>query len=164
MNTLFQEKQHTLRSPCKRCAGTLGSITTSNGQDVVRCASCDTYQYNAPKVETGREARTVSTIHEGIKTKQRARVLLRANHVCEICNQRKPLHVGHILSVKKGLSQGLTEVQLNSDENLAAMCDECNLGIGDQALPMWLCIGLLRARLRNDGNDVIPPEDVAKGN
>lgn len=149
--------EHPLRSPCKRCGGTDGVIRPKGGQDIVRCVTCDTYQYCAPKVETGREVRSVSTVHEAISTKLRARIILRDNGSCALCHATdKPLHVGHLVSVKKGLSQGLTEMQLNSDENLAAMCEECNLGLSSDPVPLWICISILRARMRNEGNDAIP--------
>ena len=55
---------HTLRSPCS-CGSTEGTIRESGGQDVVRCAKCATYQYNAPRVETGRKIRSLAT-REGV--------------------------------------------------------------------------------------------------
>jgi hypothetical protein len=50
-------------------------IFTRNGQDTVKCALCGLYQYNAPKVETGREVRTIATVHEGITSKKRTAIL-----------------------------------------------------------------------------------------
>lgn len=41
-----------MRAPCG-CGSTWGRITVANGQNVVRCFSCDRFQYNAPKAETG---------------------------------------------------------------------------------------------------------------
>lgn len=140
---------HQLRRSCAACNGTEGRIETKNGQDCVYCATCGRWQYNAPKTETGREVRTVTTVHEGIKPKQRARILLRASGRCELCGKSdSPLHVGHLLSVKHGLMQGLTELELNDDENLAAFCDECNLGLGDEPVPLRLAIAITMARLR----------------
>lgn len=124
-----------------------GRIKTCNGQDVVRCARCDRYCYNAPKVETGRETRSVSTVHAGIKPKQRARLILRASGRCELCGSRDSLHVGHVLSVADGLEAGLTERELNDDENLVAACAECNLGMGRETMPVRLMVAILRARI-----------------
>ena len=42
---------------------------------------------------------------------------------------------------------GLTDDEVNDDENLAAMCEECNLGIGKQPLPLRTAIAILRARI-----------------
>lgn len=145
----------TMRASCRWCTNTLGRIETRNGQDCVFCTECDKFQYNAPKTETGREPRTVTTVHNGIKPGQRARILLRANGSCELCHAaNKPLHVGHLLSVNEGLKQGLTEAQINADENLSAMCDECNLGLSDQPVPLRLVIAILIARLKfNDDEE-----------
>ena len=57
------------------------------------------------------------------------------------------LQVGHILSVKAGIDQGLTEVDLNDEENLIAMCEQCNLGIGEISLPLPMCLRILKARI-----------------
>lgn len=139
-----------MRVPCKRCGSTEGYITTRNGQDCVFCSVpwCNRFQYNAPKVETGRASRTVTTIHNGIKPKERIRILERATGRCEICGAKGNLHVGHLLSVENGLKSGMTEYDLNSDENLAAMCEECNLGIGKSTVSLRLSVSILRARLK----------------
>jgi hypothetical protein len=110
---------------------------------------CGLFQYNAPRVETGRAVRSVTTVHNGIGPKQRARVLMRDGNACAICHASdKPLHVGHLLSVEVGLECGLTEVELNDDENLAAMCDECNLGLSDRPVPLRLAVAILKANIR----------------
>lgn len=142
---------HQMRAPCKFCGFAEGRIETKNGQDCVYCASCGRHNYNAPKTETGRAVRTVSTVHEAITTGKRARILLRSNGRCEICG-RKPngedgLHVGHLLSVKRGMEAGLSDTEINGEENLAAMCGECNLGIGDLPIPLRLAISIVKARV-----------------
>lgn len=136
-----------MRNPCKHCGGIEGVIVEKNGQDTVRCAACNAFAYNAPRTETGRAQRSVSTVHAGIKPGKRSRVLERAGAKCEICGARGNLHVGHILSVADGLKQGLSEAQLNSEDNLLASCEECNLGQGDRSLPPWLAIALVRCRI-----------------
>lgn len=145
---------HPLRKPCIGCGRSDGHLETRNGQDCVYCA-CGRFQYNAPKTETGREVRTVSTVHEAIRPKKRARILLRANGQCELCGKRDcNLHVGHLIGVKCGLASGLTEAEINDDENLCSLCDECNLGIGDDVVPLRLAIAMLKARKRNQGIDL----------
>jgi hypothetical protein len=62
--------------------------------------------------------------------------------------QDKPLHAGHLLSVDVGISMGLTEVELNDDANLAAMCDECNSGVSSTPLPLRICVAILKASTR----------------
>lgn len=143
--------EYPLRAPCKECGIETGYIVTRNGQDVVRCDQGH-YQYNAPKTETGRKPRTVSTVHEAIKPKQRARILLRANGRCELCGDNGNMHVGHLISVKRGLEHGMTETDLNSDENLCCMCDQCNLGVGKEPVPIRFAVALAMARLRGNEN------------
>ena len=141
----------TMRRICQKCSGTFGRIETKNGQDCVYCCQCGRHCYNAPKTETGRAARTVTTIHNGIKPNQRMRVLQRATARCEICGKAGAgvnLHVGHLMSVKAGIVAGLTEAELNDDENLAAMCEECNSGLGDEPVTLRFVIArLLSARV-----------------
>lgn len=137
----------TMRDPCARCGCASGRIQTKSGQDCVFCTGCNAFAYNAPRVETGRAVRSVSTVHSGIKPKQRARLILRANGRCELCGARGDLHVGHVLSVAVGLEHGLTERDLNDDENLVAACPECNLGLGAEPMPTRLLVAILRARL-----------------
>ena len=149
MNSGETYRTHSLRAPCRYGCGNelLGYIRPAGGQDVVRCARCDKAQYNAPKTETGKRARTVSTVHAAIKPKQRSRILERATGRCERCGARDRLHVGHMLSVKAGLDMGLTEAELNHDENLCALCEECNLGQGAEPMSLRLAIAILRARI-----------------
>jgi len=120
-------------------------VITKNGQDCIVC-HCGRWQYNAPKTETGRVVRSVSTTHKAIKPKQRYRILERANRCCELC--RKPnrgLHVGYAISVDDGHKAGLSDELINSDENLLALCDECNLGQGSLTLPIRILVGILIA-------------------
>ena len=110
------------------------------------CIGCGRFLYNAPKTETGEAQRSVTTVHNGIKPKQRARIILRALGRCELCGSTKNLHIGHLLSVTDGLALGLTEAQLNDDANLSAMCEECNLGIGKDSVTARLYAALLNRR------------------
>lgn len=145
--TSARETAHAERCPCRE-----GLVRTAGNQDTVRCADCGDFLYNAPRVETGRAVRTVTTVHNGIKPKQRARVLMRDGARCRLCKaEGVPLHVGHILSVDAGMAQGLNETQLNSDSNLMALCDQCNLGMGNIPMPLWLACALLVADLENKG-------------
>ena len=52
------------------------------------------------------------------------------------------------------MAAGLTEAELNDDENLAAMCAECNAGLGEAPPPLWITVPLLKLRLRR-----MPPGD-----
>lgn len=137
----------TMRQPCVGCSGLTGRLLERNGQDTVRCLGCDRFQYNAPRTETGREQRSVTTIHEAIKPKQRARIILRDGGRCILCGRTGNLHVGHLISVDAGLNFGLTDTEINDDENLVAQCEECNLGIGAEPMPLRVAIVVLRARI-----------------
>lgn len=136
---------HALRRPCE-CKCELGYIKEVNGQDTVRCVKCGTFQYNAPRTETGREVRSVRT-REAIKPGQRSRILDRANRRCEVCGATGRLHVGHILSVKAGDAYGVSREELDHDENLIAECEECNLGRGPLPMPLRTALAILRARI-----------------
>jgi len=57
------------------------------------------------------------------------------------------LHVGHIISVKSGHDSGLTDQEINSDENMIAECDQCNLGHGSEPVPLRMYIAILMARM-----------------
>lgn len=136
-----------MRAPCKfGCPTTKGHIVAVGLQDVVRCSLCNKAQYNAPRTETGRAPRTVQSTHEAIRPNQRARVLQRAHGRCEQCGSTELLHVGHTLSVADGHAQGLSDQEINSDDNLIALCAECNLGMGKRSMPLWLVVSLLRKR------------------
>jgi 5-methylcytosine-specific restriction endonuclease McrA len=123
-----------MREPCRGCGCEFGTVTETGAQDVVRCLDCKRFCYNAPRTETGKKTRTVQTVHESIKPKQRARIIEAATGRCQLCGKGPEsgaaMHVSHLVSVKQGLESGLTELELNSDENLVCACDECNLGLG----------------------------------
>ncbi len=140
-----------LREPCPKCGAETGYITETGAQDVVRCTECDKFAFNAPRTETGKKVRTVQTVHAAIKPKLRSRILERANGRCEVCGKGPEsgcsMHVGHVLSVEQGLAQGLTELELNDEENLISLCDECNLGAGKSTVPIRLLMRILWARV-----------------
>lgn len=64
-----------------------------------------------------------------------------------MCGDRKNLHVGHLISVKAGIAAGMTETQLNNDENLSCLCEACNLGMGSEPMPLRFAMAMLMARL-----------------
>ena len=138
-----------MRATCRfGCSTDAGYVTEVNGQKVVRCALCNKAQYNAPLIELGLKPRSIAAIHDLIKPKQRWRILERSNGRCELCGAKDELHVDHLVSVAIGLRYGLTETELNSDENLAAFCIACNLGKSDLPLSPRLYAVLLRERIQ----------------
>jgi hypothetical protein len=148
---------HPLRAPCKFCGapeGSEGTIETKNGQDVVHCGRCGRGLYNAPKTETGREPRTLTSIRS-ISPSQRARLFERAHNRCEFCGRSDSLVIGHSVSVKDGFDN-LTDVQLNSDENLLVLCAECNAGWGARTPATWLLSKVLWLRTQPPASDRKP--------
>lgn len=120
----------TMRAPCIRCAEPLGRIEHRNGQDCVFCSACDAWCYNAPRVETGKATRSVST-RPGITPGQRARIMETHGHACVSCGATAPavvLHLDHLISREDAERHGFLDDIIDSEWNLAPMCEECNLG------------------------------------
>jgi 5-methylcytosine-specific restriction endonuclease McrA len=137
-----------LRSPCHRCGCESGRIVERGAQDCVYCSGCGTFCYNAPRAETGKEVRHVKT-REAIPPRLRAEVLMRSGPQCELCHsQTRELHVAHMISLDAGRKMGMSEDDLNDEENLCAVCDACNLGIGKQPISLRLATQMVLARIR----------------
>lgn len=140
----------TMRSPCARCGGTGGHAVDKGGQDVVYCATCSTYAYCRPKAESGRPQRSVRTRPE-IKPSTKTRILEQYGHRCVACgNGEATLHIGHLISVdaykRFGEQVGMGEAEVWADENLVAMCEECNLGMGNTVASVSLMLRAQRMR------------------
>jgi hypothetical protein len=136
-----------MRQPCPRdgCTETQGRVTEANGQRVVRCAWCNRHCYNQPRDEAGLAPQKIKT-REPFKLGQRQRILERDGHACVSCHATdRPLHIGHLVSVHDGRRLGMDDAELNDDLNLAAMCDACNLGLGERSLPPRLVWAAIRA-------------------
>jgi 5-methylcytosine-specific restriction endonuclease McrA len=145
-----QSQPYAMREPCKRCSYAFGYRVDKNGQDIVRCLKCDVYAYCAPKEETGREKRSITKGRDPLKPSKRAEILMRDGYRCVLCRSPENdniLHVGHLISVDSGLRMGMSEDEVNDDENLAAMCEVCNLGLGSQPIPLRTAIAIVRARI-----------------
>lgn len=140
-----------MREVCRRCGEKRGYIETKSGQDVVYCLACDAYAYCAPRAETGKPQRSVRT-RPDIKPKQRVRVLIRDGNRCVLCHaDDKTLHIGHLLGYEEGKAVGATDDELYDDDNLAAMCEECNLGLGIEQLSPLAMLRVLRVRRKQQG-------------
>jgi len=59
------------------------------------------------------------------------------------------MHAGHLLSVKDAIALGVPEHEINSDENLATLCEECNLGMSSETVPLRLVMRVLMARIKH---------------
>lgn len=145
---------YVMRQPCPTCDSQEGVLVTKNGQDTVTCARCGRHCYNAPRSETGRLQRKVTT-RGVIKPSRKYRILERDHHTCVSCHSGdKPLHVGHLISVEDGRRHGIPDDLIESDLNLAAFCDECNLGLGASTVSiqlMWRCMEVHLAQQRSEG-------------
>lgn len=140
----------TLRKPCRCGAGVGAPALLIRSTRRVDCDVCGQFVYWESKAEVGEAPRTVQSLRD-VKPSQRARIIERATGRCELCGRKPPevvLHVDHLVSVAVGAEAGLTEAELNDDENLAALCEECNLGKGERPISPRLFCAMLRARLR----------------
>ena len=102
-----------LDKPCPKCGSTVGTVVDQGQHLRLNCATCGKYQKFLSREEAGLHPRTLTSVHNGIKPKQRARILERATGRCEICGTRGDLHVGHIISVAEGVAQLDNWVRLN---------------------------------------------------
>ena len=143
------EQTITMRAACG-CGSDSGSITERSGQDCVYCTGCGQWKYNAPRTETGRKKRSLAS-REGITPATRARILTRHDHTCIACGARPPdvhLTLEHIISREMADHHGMLDDLIDSEWNLAPMCEECNSGhrwIGHpQIRLMYRCLWMSR--------------------
>lgn len=138
----------TLRKPCA-CGSTSGHIRPKSGQDVAYCNCGKWAGYNVPRDESGKERRTLRS-RPNIEPSRRVRILTRDAHRCIYCGRGPSdgviLTVGHLISVAEGEALGLTDKQLFHDDNLAAMCEEDNSGLGRNSVPARIIATLFRHR------------------
>ena len=100
------------------------------------------------KAEAGISPRTVQSLRSIIKPKHRAKIIDRASGRCEMCGASGVLlHVGHFVSVDAGTEAGMTEDEINSDENLYCSCEECNLGLGSSPVSIRTMMAIIRWRM-----------------
>jgi hypothetical protein len=59
--------------------------------------------------------------------------------------------VDHLVSVKVALEDGWTDLQINSEENLAATCKQCNAGKVAELMPLRCVLALYMRRMKNRG-------------
>lgn len=146
-----------MREPCKRCGETAGRIEPKNGQDLVFCINCGKHNYNAPRTETGKVQRSLTTARNGLKPSVRSRILQRDGGKCNLCGRSPRVHnvilnVDHILPVEAGVKVGLSDAEINHEENLWAICEECNSGKSNSVLALRLAASILRLRIAESEN------------
>lgn len=140
----------TMRAPCAKCGAAFGNLAMVGRQNTVRCVNCNTFQYNAPRVETGDAPGKVHQ-REMFSPGERSRVLERCGYRCFECGQRAPdvlLHVGHIISVADGREHGISDEIVNSEWNRAASCEACNLGRGSRSMTPIAALHIIAALVR----------------
>lgn len=136
------------RAPCPSCGCLGGVIEERGGQDVVRCAACRRYLYCAPRSETGKPQRSIRT-RPTMKPSTRYRILERDGSTCQICHRTdRPLVVDHAIPVEWFKSEGVDPALADDEENLWAVCEECNSGKSDTPVPIRLLLRALMARVR----------------
>lgn len=141
-----------MRKGCRVCGHDLGYIEHRNGQDVMLCAKCGSYQYCAPKSETGR-ATTSTRSRADIKPKVKARVLARHGHQCVSCGRSPAVHgvvldIDHLVPVALAKKHDLHDEIIDSEWNLVPTCAECNRGKQDDlnAVSVQLIYRVLRMK------------------
>lgn len=135
-----------MRRPCLGCASLKGEIRPTNGQKCVFCADCGRFCYNAPLLEIGESPRSVRS-RPDIKPSQKARIFDRDGTACVICHRDDvPLHVGHLLSVDDGKKFDVPDDEIWNDENMAVVCEECNLGFSKFTYGLRLIARILHIR------------------
>ena len=140
-----------IRLACPHCSTDRDCVIVEKGphREAV-CGDCGRHVKFVSKSELGEDPRS-ATVRGKIKPKQRARIIQRANLRCECCGRPASatgagLHVGHVVSIDAGTKAGVALEVLNSDENLIAECEECNLGHGRDPLPLALFVAILKTR------------------
>lgn len=115
---------------CRKCGGGNTTVSERGGQDVVTCRDGCGYSHCAPRAETGRKQRSLST-REGITPGQRARILAAFGNACIYCGKRPPdvrLELDHMIPRDVAERHGLLDDLIDSEHNLAPACAECNSG------------------------------------
>jgi hypothetical protein len=141
---------YTLRAPCSDCGASEGYLRRVGLQDTVYCVN-GTYQYNAPRTETGERPVSLSD-RNGLTPGQRKRILATYGHACFMCGARPPdvqLHIDHIISRKAAQEAELLDELIDSEDNYAPLCASCNSGKRD-SLDISLVIRALTIRYRID--------------
>ncbi len=140
----------TMRAPCKNCGWAEGRVKPVGGQDVVRCDRCDRACYNQPHSESGKPQRSIRTGPLKIDPGRRKDILDRDGWRCAACGrgpaQDAILHIDHAVNIDDGLKLGLSPQELNSDENLITLCEECNLGKSNKPIELRLLVAVMKRR------------------
>jgi 5-methylcytosine-specific restriction endonuclease McrA len=126
--------RHNMGKPCPKCGDHMAKIEPKGDQQVARCATCNQYLKNVPKGELGVPTRSTAT--DGITPSQRRRIIQRDGSRCRHCgatSAQVQLHVDHVISKDAWTKSGVDYAFVHSDVNLTTLCDQCNLGKGNDS-------------------------------
>lgn len=144
---------YVMREACKNCGCVDGYIDHRNGQACIFCSLCGKYQYNAPKHERGLAPTPLR--QDGIKSSVRHEVKVRANFRCEGCGSlptEKRMDIGHRVLEKDWREAGLPPLLVRDFDNLAWLCDDCNLGQSSKSIPIPASLLFKIHKAVRDGN------------
>jgi len=116
-----------------------------------RCIQCDASNGNVSREDAGKRERTHKSVHSAIPERVRNAVRMRAGCKCEICGRLAAdsvLHVSHLISVDDGLRFEIPTSVLNSEENLAMFCEQCNTDMHTETVPLRIAVIILAVRSR----------------
>ncbi len=146
-----------MRAACRNCGSTAGEWRSRNGQLPVFCADCGVHaQYNVPHVAAGVKPNTPEN-RPGLSASRRARILDRDGGRCALCGRAgQKLHVSHVVSRRDALEVGfdaaIVDRLIDSDDNLAAFCQDCNLGLGKSTVSPATYLTIVAVRLQAGGD------------
>ena len=136
-------------SPCRKCGGTEGFYVMHGPNAVVFCNCGASALYCAGRSEIGLAPRSKRGNHPSFSSATRSRILERDRWTCQECGGRPPdvmLEVGHLVSNSEGKAMGMSDGELYADDNLYAVCQECNAGRSTRSVPGVMVLRLMRAR------------------
>lgn len=137
---------------CPKCGYSL-TIVCANGPHLSKsCVQCNKFIGHVSRVDAGVKERTSQSIHSSIPERIKNEVRMRAGCKCEICgvpSYKTQLHIAHLISVNDGLRFHIPTSILNSLENLALFCDECNLNMGSETVPLRIAVIITAIRTRS---------------
>lgn len=121
----------------KKCGNSDYFIAWNNRHLAAHCIKCGTWfkfvSHTRMSINTNRNNKRM----HNVPPKQRFRILKRDQYRCQTCgitSQETTLHVDHKTSIKDATTQGWNKQQINADENLWTLCENCNLGKGTTSL------------------------------
>jgi hypothetical protein len=133
-------------APCPVCGGAEGDLVAGIGHSSVRCIGCGLLCSDLRETALGRARQRH---RPWISHREKIHILTRDRCACFWCHRCDVrLQIGHLISVCDGRAMGLSDAELSSSENLAAMCASCNAGMWRETMPVWLWAAVLRARTK----------------